>query len=151
MNEPTPVDMNLAKALDLPLPEPEVLPARVPVRVSAHAGATADADIDYREVRDNLKRVIMQSEEATQSILEVAQDSQNPRAYEVVAQLINANLEANNKLITLHKQMKEIKKEEESRQTNITNNSIFVGSTADLQKMIRDMRKKELPDAPQAG
>jgi hypothetical protein len=151
MNEPTPVDMNLAKALDLSIPEPEVLPARAPVRVSAHAGATADADIDYREVRDNLKRVIMQSEEATQSILEVAQDSQNPRAYEVVAQLINANLEANNKLITLHKQMKEIKKEEESRQTNITNNSIFVGSTADLQKMIRDMRKKELPDAPQAG
>ena len=149
MKDPTPVDMNLAKALDLP--EPEVLPARVPVRVSAHAGATEDADIDYLEVRDNLKRVIMQSEEATQSILEVAQDSQNPRAFEVVAQLINANLEANNKLINLHKQMKEIKKEDESRQTNITNNSIFVGSTADLQKMIKDMRKKELPDAPQAG
>lgn len=149
MKDPTPVDMNLAKALYLP--EPEVLPARVPVRVSAHAGATEDADIDYREVRDNLKRVIMQSEEATQSILEVAQDSQNPRAFEVVAQLINANLEANNKLIHLHKQMKEIKKEDESRQTNITNNSIFVGSTADLQKMIKDMRKKELPDAPQAG
>ena len=149
MKDPTPVDMNLAKALDLP--EPEVLPARVPVRVSAHAGATEDADIDYLEVRDNLKRVIMQSEEATQSILEVAQDSQNPHAFEVVAQLINANLEANNKLINLHKQMKEIKKEDESRQTNITNNSIFVGSTADLQKMIKDMRKKELPDAPQAG
>ena len=148
MEEPTRVDLNLSKELNLPIPE--VLPPKQ-TAVKQITSDLKDADIDYREVRDNLRRVISQSEEATQGVLEVAQDSQNPRAYEVVAQLIAATLEANNKLIHLHKQMKEIKKEDAAKQTNITNNSIFVGNTADLQRMIRDMRKKELPDAPQAG
>jgi hypothetical protein len=148
MEEPTRVDLNLSKELNLPIPE--VLPSK-PAVVKQISADIKDADVDYREVRDNLRRVIMQSEEATQGVLEVAQDSQNPRAYEVVAQLISTTLEANNKLIHLHKQMKEIKKEDAGKQTNITNNSIFVGNTADLQRMIKDMKKKELPDAPQAG
>ena len=86
-----------------------------------------------------MKRIIEKSEEAVESILEVAVESQNPRAYEVVAQLLAASLEANNKLMHLHRQIKDIKKDEPGKTTNVTNNSIFVGNTADLQKMIRNM------------
>jgi hypothetical protein len=57
----------------------------------------------------------------------------------VVAQLLAASLEANNKLMHLHRQIKDIKKDEPGKTTNVTNNSIFVGNTADLQKMIRNM------------
>jgi len=144
------VDINLSNELGLPIPEAIPIVPIISQREKPEANQQ-DADKDYREVRENLKRIISQSEEATQGILEVAQESQNPRAYEVVAQLISATLEANNKLIHLHKQVKEIKREEEGSPKTVTNNAIFVGNTADLQKMIRDMRRKELPDATQAG
>jgi hypothetical protein len=138
------VDDNLSDALNLPKPEPkqEVIHREVK---SIKTGRT-EADRDYTEVRDNLKRIIEKSEEAIESILEVAVESQNPRAYEVVAQLITTSLEANNKLMHLHKQIKDIKKEEPGKTTTVTNNSIFVGNTAELQKMLRTANTKMLED-----
>ena len=86
--------------------------------------------------------VIEKSQEAIEGIIELAQDSQQPRAYEVVAQLIQSNLEANTRLMDLHRRMKDIRRQDVvNKTTNVTNNSIYVGSTADLQKMIRDQRK----------
>lgn len=139
-------DMNIAKALDIDLPpvKEDVKPAEIvksePTDISTYN--TNDADKDYEEVRKNLKVVIEQSNSAVQGILELAEDSQQPRAYEVVAQLIGQTLEANTKLIDLHRRMKDIKKQDVIKQTNnVTNNSIFVGSTSELQKMLREQRK----------
>jgi hypothetical protein len=135
-------DMNIAKALDIELPEVvEALPLPVPVKQETSGYNNTDADKDYGEVRTNLKVIIEQSNSAIQGILELAEDSQQPRAYEVVAQLIGQTLEANTKLIDLHRRMKDIKKQEVVKQTNVTNNSIFVGSTTELQKMLREQRK----------
>ena len=138
-------DMNIAKALDINLPEvvEEKPLAPVPVETPSVTGEyrPQDADKDYAEVRTNLKVIVEQSNSAIQSILELAEDSQQPRAYEVVAQLIAQSLEANTKLIDLHRRMKDIKKQEAVRQTNVTNNSIFVGSTTELQKMLREQKK----------
>jgi hypothetical protein len=141
-------DMNIAKALDIDLPIVEadsIAPSVPDPPTEATQGPTGynngDADTDYEEVRRNLKVVIEQSNSAIQGVLELAEDSQQPRAYEVVAQLIGQTLEANTKLIDLHRRMKDIKKQETIKQTNVTNNSIFVGSTTDLQKMLRDARK----------
>jgi SepF-like predicted cell division protein (DUF552 family) len=117
------VDENLSDALNLPKPEPAKEPTTIQTEVKSVKVNRVDADRDYSEVRDNLKR-----------------------AYEVVAQLISASLEANNKLMHLHKQIKDIKKEEPGKTTNVTNNSIFVGNTADLQKMIRNMNNKMIAD-----
>ena len=141
------VDENLSDALSLPKPEPkqEIIQAEVKVAKVNRS----EADRDYSEVRENLKRIIEKSEEAIESILEVAVESQSPRAYEVVAQLISSSLEANNKLMHLHKQIKDIKKEEPGKTTNVTNNSIFVGNTADLQKMIRNMNTRALEEPKQ--
>jgi hypothetical protein len=135
------VDMNIAKSLGID-PPTETKKEIVPVEDKPNQDYSAqDADKDYTEVRKNLKCIIEKSQEAIEGIIELAQDSQQPRAYEVVAQLIQSSLEANNKLMDLHRRMKDIKKEEKGKTTNVTNNSIYVGSTADLQKMIREQRK----------
>jgi len=102
---------------------------------------------DYISVRKNLRNIIKQAEAAIDGILEVATDSESPRAYEVVSQLIHSSLDANSKLIDLHKKMKEIeKKDENSGVTNITNNAIFMGSTAELQKFLAERKKNLLED-----
>lgn len=135
------VDVNIANSLGIE-PSKEI----IAVDVVENTAPTKeympnDADKDYTEVRRNLKCIIEKSQEAIEGIIELAQDSQQPRAYEVVAQLIQSSLEANNKLMDLHRRMKDIKKEDKGKTTNVTNNSIYVGSTADLQKMIREQRK----------
>jgi len=140
------VDNNLDKVLlggpaMRSTPEPTML---VPIPIKPPP-SDKDHDKDYSEVRDNLKRVIIQSESAIQGILQVAEETQNARAYEVAAQLIQATLEANNKLMHLHKQLKEIKKEDAVKQTNVTNNSIFVGNTSELSKFLK--ARKELEKA----
>lgn len=134
--------MNIANSLgiDPPKPKDEIVTVEAEI-VGDDKYETKDADSDYTEVRRNLKCIIEKSQEAIEGIIELAQDSQQPRAYEVVAQLIQSSLEANNKLMDLHRRMKDIKKQEPGKTTNVTNNSIYVGSTAELQKMIREQRK----------
>jgi hypothetical protein len=135
------IDMNIAKTLGIePTEEPgESMIVRAVEVVTPYS--PTDADNDYDEVRRNLKCIIEKSQEAIEGISELAQDSQQPRAYEVMAQLIQSSLEANNRLMDIHRRMKDLKKEEKGKTTNVTNNSIYVGSTADLQKMIREQRK----------
>lgn len=106
-----------------------------------------DPDKDYTTVRENLKEIVRRGQEAIDGIMVVATETQSPRAYEVVATLIKSVSDANKDLISLHKQMKELKKIEVQgdNNTSITNNSIFVGSTSELQKMLKG-RIKELDE-----
>lgn len=148
------IDMNIANSLgiDPPKPNNEIVRVEAEIVDSTKTYETKDADSDYTEVRRNLKCIIEKSQEAIEGIIELAQDSQQPRAYEVVAQLIQSSLEANNKLMDLHRRMKDIKKQEPGKTTNVTNNSIYVGSTAELQKMIRDQRKAlDAGEEPSSG
>jgi len=153
------VDINLDNAIfGQPLPERDnkiEISQSTPIKISSSVTGNSDTDKDYREVRDNLKRVIIQSEDAIQGVLQVAQETQSSRAYEVAAQLIQATLEANNKLMHLHKQLKDIKREDPlkaSGSVTTTNNNIFVGNTAELSKFLRarkdlESATKELPPA----
>ena len=104
---------------------------------------------DYSLVRQNIRELIDTGEVAIEGILKVATEGDSPRAYEVAAQMIKTVAEANKDLIDLHKKMKEIKKDDVSlNQHNTTNNSIYVGSTTDLQDLINQARsaKKALND-----
>ena len=151
------VDMNLDNAIfGQPLPERQEKATPIvgsPIKLVSSITGNSDTDKDYREVRDNLKRVIVQSEDAIQGVLQVAQETQSARAYEVAAQLIQATLEANNKLMHLHKQLKDIKREDPIKaagSVTTTNNNIFVGNTAELSKFLRarkdlETATKELP------
>tara|TARA_R110002020_G_scaffold106166_3_gene247286 strand:+ start:236 stop:706 length:471 start_codon:yes stop_codon:yes gene_type:complete len=100
---------------------------------------------DYDDVRGNLKDIVEKGSVAIDGILAVASEGDSPRAYEVVSQLIKSVAEANKDLISLHKQIKDIKKDDPSsnqKAGSITNNSIFVGSTKALQDLVKNQRKQ---------
>ena len=93
------------------------------------------AENDYEYTRKNLYDIIDKGQYALDEMIEFARQAQHPRAFEVVGTLITNLVDANQKLLHLSKQIKDIKgKEEDSK---ITNNNLFVGSTAELQKMLK--------------
>jgi len=94
-------------------------------------------DDDYEYARNNLKGLIENGKEVMQNIMFVAKESESPRSYEVVGQLIKTLAETNKDLLDLAKKSKELRsdKEEKSGDTNITN-ALFVGSTTELQKFL---------------
>jgi len=141
MNEKKSVDEKLSEALNTefdPKEEPKELETK-PIReieVSA-----VDSEKDYWLVRKNMKELIKQGEDAIDGILNVATQGDAPRAYEVAAQMIKTVAEVNKDLIDLHKKVKEINKEEVNI-NNTTNQSIYVGSTSDLQDLINAERSR---------
>jgi len=96
-----------------------------------------DDDFDY--ARQNLRDLIDRGQEAIDGIMVIAREGEHPRAYEVIGQLINTISSANKDLLELSKKYKDINDESGGNEatTQVTNNSLFVGSTAELQKMIR--------------
>lgn len=98
--------------------------------------ADADVDQDYDYTRANLKEIITKGSTALDGILELAQESEHPRAYEVVGQIIKNMVEANQQLIELQKSMKSLKKKENANPRTIKN-ALFVGSTHELQRLLK--------------
>ena len=96
---------------------------------------------DYEYARGNLYSLIDKGQEAVNGALDLAMSSDHPRAYEVAGQLIKHVGDVADKLMALQKDKKNVK--EESVKTQVTNNSLFVGSTADLQKMLKQASKKK--------
>ena len=101
-----------------------------------------DIEKDYDYTRGNLYSIIEIGQEAINGILEIAQESEMPRAYEVAGQLIKSVSDATDKLLDLQKKVKEVNEEEKKGPTSVTNNALFVGSTADLAKLIKQQDKK---------
>ena len=95
-----------------------------------------DSTRDYEYTRGNLYSLIEKGQEALDSIMEVAQEGQQPRAFEVVSQLIKNVADTTDKLVDLQQKMK-VLKEEDSRGPSTFNNALFVGSTAELQKLLK--------------
>ena len=101
-----------------------------------------DITKDYEYTRGNLYSIIEKGQEAINGILEIAQESEMPRAYEVAGQLIKSVSDATDKLIDLQKKLKDVNEEEKKGPTNVTN-ALFVGSTADLAKLIKQQNTKK--------
>ena len=98
-------------------------------------------DSDFERVRRDLFDLSTQGEEAIELMMELARESEHPRAFEVLGQLIKQNAEIGEKVLKLHKSKKEQDKTDEPTtlaQQAATNNNVFIGSTAELQKMLRD-------------
>ena len=96
-----------------------------------------ELDTDIKYVRDMMYDTIKNTSDAVEEMLGIAKQSQHPRAFEVVATLLNTQREASKDLLDLHKKKKELKHEDKDGPETI-NNNLFVGSTADLLKMIRN-------------
>jgi len=93
---------------------------------------------DYEYTRGNLYSIIEKGQEAINGILELAQESEMPRAYEVAGQLIKSVADTTDKLADLHKKVKDIEEDNPKKQSTVTNNALFVGSTSELSKMLKD-------------
>ena len=92
---------------------------------------------DYEYTRGNLYSLIEKGQEALNGIMEVADQQGSARAYEVAGQIIKSVADTTDKLMDLQKKVKEVEEEYQKTTNNVTNNAVFVGSTSDLSKMLK--------------
>lgn len=101
-----------------------------------------DVEKDYEYARGNLYSLMEKSQEALNGILELAQESDMPRAYEVAGQLIKSTGEIADKILLVHKILKDVEEDKPKGPTTV-NNALFVGSTADLAKFLKQQSENE--------
>ena len=103
------------------------------------------SDKDFSDVRNNLIDLIDTGKVAIEGILNVAENGDQPRAYEVVSQMLKTVSELNNDLLGLHQKAKDVQKDNNKYTQNTTNNSIFVGSSSELLDMLNEGRSRTKP------
>jgi len=113
------------------------------VKIEENQKQNNDVQKDYEYTRGNLYSLIEKGQEAINGILELAQESEMPRAYEVAGQLIKNVADATDKLMDLQKKLKDIDDEGKKGPTNVTN-ALFVGSTADLAKFLKNNEQNDI-------
>ena len=127
------IDKNLDNILEIAENLPKVTRGAPPKVMPEINGM--EEDTDFRYTRENLYNLLERGQDAVEELLEIAKQSEHPRAFEVVGQLIGKLTETNKELMGLHKTKKELSTEKGP--TNVTN-ALFVGSTSDLQKMLKE-------------
>lgn len=101
-------------------------------------------DDDFDLARDTMRKLISKNDSVLSDLVELARNSESPRAYEVAGQLIKTQAEMAKDLLTLHKQKKEVDNDKTDNNIKTQNNIVFAGSTADLLKMIATERAKTI-------
>ena len=107
----------------------------------AQSAIVVDTEEDYAYSREKIKSLIERSEEAIDSMMALASETEHPRAFEVLAGMFKTTTDMMDQLITLQKKRKELTQSEEQKQNasgSTTNNAIFVGSTTELQKFLKN-------------
>ena len=127
-------DLNDAFDVSNDIVQPEVVEKKID-KIKAVAD---DIKKDYDYTRGNLYSIIEKGQEALNGVLELAQESEQPRAYEVAGQLIKSVSDATDKLMDLQKKLKDVEEDKVSKGPSTVNNASFVGSTAELAKMLKD-------------
>jgi hypothetical protein len=123
----------------------EIVPVKaeeVSGEIEKYATTADDIKKDYEYARGNLYSLVEKGQEAINGILELAQESEMPRAYEVAGQLIKNTSEIAEKLMALHKLKKDVEEEKQKGPTTV-NNALFVGSTAELAKLLKQQTENE--------
>ena len=124
--------------------ETDIVPAEVSEIQKKEVKASDDhIQKDYEYTRGNLYSIIEKGQDAINGILELAQESEMPRAYEVAGQLIKSVSDATDKLMDLQKKLKDVNEEEKSKGPSTVNNALFVGSTSELSKILKSGLNKE--------
>tara|TARA_B100000073_G_scaffold88442_1_gene69317 strand:+ start:8325 stop:8750 length:426 start_codon:yes stop_codon:yes gene_type:complete len=130
-------------SLEIEATPTEIVPTpETSIRKSPKKGEGDDTDYDYDYTRGQLYSLIEKGQEAIDGIIDIAQQSDSPRAYEVAGQLIKNVADTTDKLLDLQSKLKKLKEEESGPKNVTTNNTMFIGSTAELQKLL----KKGLPN-----
>lgn len=106
----------------------------------------SDTEKDIEFSRDKMKELIDQSCEAINTMMALASESEHPRAFEVLSNMIKDASQMSQDLVKLQKIRKDITQEKESKSGDTTNNAIFVGSTTELQKFLKDKKEEKIID-----
>lgn len=127
----------ISKSLGLAPLEGEIVESKPPMKPEPK-----ESDNDYQYARENFYNVIEKGTQALEDMLDVAKASEHPRAYEVVSTIMKTLVDANKDLVAMsEKRAKEEGPKEEEKQ--VTNNNLFVGSTAELQQILKDLKNNE--------
>jgi len=132
MNNFDPID----EALNIEVSKPSKID---PVKKQNHIEKVNDTDVtkDYDYTRANLYSLIEKGQETLNGIMELAGESASPRAYEVAGQLIKSVADTTDKLADLQKKVKDLEEDGAKGPNSVTNNAVFVGSTSELQKLLK--------------
>ena len=130
-------------AQSLGLPVPVKANTEVEIITPSEVAETGKAEEDFNTARQNLLSTIETTNESIKDLIDLAQQSQHPKVYEALSGFLKTNIEANRELLKLHKEIRDLQKQDGSAPqqqgtTNIQNNNLFVGTTADLMKLLKD-------------
>ena len=123
----------------------EIVPVEaesVSEKIEKYASESNDIKKDYEYARGNLYSLVEKGQEAINGMLELAQESEMPRAYEVLGQLIKTTTETTEKLMALHKIKKDVEEDTPKGPTTV-NNALFVGSTTELAKLLKQQSQNQ--------
>lgn len=118
-------------------PVQEILPSlQEPTKFGTPARLEQDLDQDYEESRKTIKELVNKGNQAIDHLLAIASESEHPRAFEVVATLIKNTADANEKLMTMQKAVRDMKNIKQKSDVTV-DKAIFIGSTSELSKLIK--------------
>lgn len=137
------IDKSLSEVFDIETETPKGVVKQLVINDDVAKTDVTKVQSDFDDARKNLQILLMQGEDALMGALEVAKQSEHPRAFEVVGNLIKQLADVNQQLMDLHKQKQQLEgtNESGSKKSVTNNNAIFVGSTTDLNKMIHKLTK----------
>jgi gas vesicle protein len=136
----TNLEKNMEAIFDLPTdtrPMSEVIEESRVTVMNEIPSTDNDIDDDYKYSRENLKEIIDSAQQSIADLASIASTSESPRAYEVLSTMMKTIVDANHGLLDIHKSVKKLKEDTDSAPKNVTN-ALFVGSTSDLMKAIKD-------------
>lgn len=136
----TNLEKNMEAIFDLPTdtrPMSEVIEESRVTVMNEIPSTDNDIDDDYKYARENLKEIIDSAQQSIADLASIASTSESPRAYEVLSTMMKTIVDANKDLLDIHKSVKKLKEDTDSAPKNVTN-ALFVGSTSDLMKAIKD-------------
>ena len=129
-------DLDKALNIESSIVEVEKSSTSIDIPIDVSSSRSNDIIKDYEYSRANLYSLIEKGQEAINGIMELASEGGSPRAYEVAGQLIKSVGDVADKLIDLQKKVKEVE-DDVSKTTNVTNNAVFIGSTSELSKLLK--------------
>lgn len=129
--------LGVTKEIKQEIIDPKPLIPRPEASVIATDERSVETDIDYKYSRENFYHLIERGQDAITGILDLAQESEHPRTYEVAGQLIKTVSEVTERLVDLQEKMQRLKEVPEKGPTNVTN-ALFVGSTKELQSLLKN-------------
>ena len=140
---PCPVDTGIDKANELPSAVDDAANVMSDYPMVASAGydpKDIKIESDYDTTRANLLNILAKGQDALNHSLEIAKQSEHPRAFEVVGNLMKQQADINQQLLDLHQQKQKLEGKREGKAPGVQNNSIYVGSTKELNKFLHDMK-----------